>query len=87
MLHKKIHKHLKRKIHHNRWLVWTIAGVVLAAASLVSYIEITNIDFERGLSINDNKHLWQSYRNHKLGFSIRFPSDWAIESDAGILSV
>lgn len=87
MLYKKIHIHLKRKIHKNRWMAWAIVAMILSAATLVSYIEVSDLNFEREVSNHTNRQLWQSYRNYKLGFSLRFPPDWGIESDGGMLSL
>lgn len=83
-----LHKHLKRKIHKNRWLVWAIVVMILTAASLVSYIKVTDINFERESVFSPHPLAWQSYRNYSQDYSLRFPPAWGIESaiDAIIFS-
>ncbi len=88
MSNKKLHHHLKRKILQNRLLVWAIVAMVLTAALLVSYIEVTGINFEREVMPAAHPLAWQSYRNYSQNFSLRFPPSWGIESviDAIIFS-
>lgn len=83
-----LHTHLKRKIHPNRWLAWAIVVAVLTAALLVSYIEVTDINFEREAIPVAHPLVWQSYRNYSQDFSLRFPPSWGIEAvvDAIIFS-
>jgi hypothetical protein len=80
MSNKNWHRHLKRKIHKNRWLIWAVAYMLIVALGLVGYIAVSEIDFEREVVPYQNSETWRSYRDGRLAFSLRFPQDWGIEA-------
>src|SRR3989344_1485916 len=69
----------KIKVHPNRWLGWAIAYAVFVAMTMVGYIQVSEINFES--QIAENQFFpWHSYLNSHLGFGLRYPADWSIES-------
>jgi len=78
----KSRKFHKIKIHHNRWLIWAIAYVVFVGIALTGYLKIANISLD---SENSGQNIFvaaHSYSAPSLGFTLRYPADWSIESDS-----
>lgn len=69
------------KVHHNRWLIWAIAYSVIVAIAIIGYISVSEVNFESQIIAENNFHSWHTYKNFPLGFSVRYPADWAIEAD------
>lgn len=67
----------------HRWLIWTVAIAVFMTIAVVGYIKITDVNFDREMvgSLSD-PGAWRNYTNKSLGFSLRYPSDWVLESPA-----
>lgn len=73
--------HLHRiKIHPNRWLIWAIAYAIIVAIGMVGYIKVTDVNFDSQVAAENQFQPWRSYTNQALGFSLRYPGDWSIES-------
>ncbi|MDP4001023.1 MAG: hypothetical protein Q8P83_02180 [bacterium] len=66
-----------------RWLIWTVAIAVFMTIAVVGYIKITDVNFDREAvgSLSD-PGAWRNYTNKSLGFSLRYPSNWVLESPA-----
>ena len=76
---KKLRKFHKIVIHNNRWLVWAIAYLLFVAIAMVGYLKVASLDLE----ISDNSYKpWHSYKDERLGFSLRYPAEWAIEASS-----
>jgi hypothetical protein len=77
---KQVHK---IQVHHNRWLAWTIAIAVLACASLVAYIQVTDIHFSTQMSFSSGAGTsWSSFNHRSMGYSIKYPKIWGLETEA-----
>ncbi len=74
---KKFHK---IKIHHNRWLIWAIAYMLFVTIALVGYLKVSDIIFDAESAQNQFEPS-HSYNDQRLGFSLRYPANWAIEAD------
>ncbi|MBI2607765.1 MAG: hypothetical protein HYW51_02985 [Candidatus Doudnabacteria bacterium] len=76
----------KKKTHSlspHRWLIWTLSIAVFIAIGLVGYIVVTNENFDREVVGNLNEvNAWRTYQSKNLGFSLRYPNDWVLESPA-----
>ncbi len=82
---KRIKKHIRQlhkiKIHHNRWFIWAIVVSFVVMVSLLSYIKVSSLLFDEYLSypaILDDYGI--NYRDNRLGFAMRHPNNWGIES-------
>lgn len=77
----------KIKIHHNRWLIWAIIYVVFVAVAMVGYIAVSDeavTEYQAEQVFNS----WRTYDNSNLGFSLHYPTAWAIEStDAASVTI
>ncbi|MBX4187753.1 MAG: hypothetical protein KW793_01295 [Candidatus Doudnabacteria bacterium] len=71
----------KIKIHDNRMLAWAIALAILACASLIGYIQVSQVHFENQMAEYINSTTtWHTF-THKAGFSFKYPRNWGIESE------
>jgi len=68
-------------VHHNRWLIWAVAYTLMVTIALVGYIKVSDIQMESDLTAENTFTPAHSYTNQFLGFSLRYPSNWAIEAD------
>lgn len=77
-------KHIhKIKVHDNRWLAWTIAIAVLICASLVAYIQVTDINFTTQMSFSSGPNAnWMTFNHRAQGYSIKYPKNWGLEADS-----
>jgi hypothetical protein len=76
---KQIHK---IKVHDNRWLAWTIAIAVLVCASLVAYIQVTDINFSTQMSFSSGPNSnWLTFNHRAQGYSVKYPRNWGLETD------
>jgi hypothetical protein len=76
---KRLHK---IKVHHNRWLVWTIAIAVLVCSAVLAQIQISNIHFETQMGWGvDSASNWVTFKHKSDGYSIKYPRTWAVEMD------
>lgn len=75
-----IYRFHKIKVHDNRWLIWAIAYSLIVAIATVGYIKVTDLQFEKQYADTEFRP-WRSYTNSGLGFSVKYPADWSIESD------
>ncbi|HTL39725.1 MAG TPA: hypothetical protein VL306_02850 [Methylomirabilota bacterium] len=72
----------KIKVHKNRWLIWAIAYVVMVTIAVVGYLKVSDINFETQFGQNAAGVSWRSYSDTRLGFSVRYPKNWGIESSS-----
>ena len=77
----KLHQLHKIKVHHNRWLIWAIAYVVIVSIAVLGYIKVSDVNFESGLFAETQYKPFSTYTNNTLGFSLRYPSTWSIEAE------
>jgi hypothetical protein len=70
-------------IHPNRYLIWALAIMLIVAAALVSYIYITNINFDRDLSSGTDLKYWHTYKD--VDMTLRYPADWLIDAGTGYI--
>lgn len=77
----KLHQLHKIKVHHNRWLIWAIAYVVIVTIAVLGYIKVTNVNFETDLLAETQYLSSNTYTNKVLGFSLRYPGAWSIEAE------
>ena len=70
----------KIRVHHNRWLIWAVAYSIMVAIALVGYIKVSNVKLE-SLVADNNFSAWRPYTNKTLGFTLRYPTNWAVEVD------
>lgn len=80
MARKNIVRKLQTKLHKNRWLMWAIAFSVISTFALVAYIKVTDKFLESELYASLDSDNWRTYRDNRLGFSLRYPSSWGIEA-------
>lgn len=73
----KLHRLHKIKIHDNRWLIWAIAYLLFVAIALIGYLKIATLDFDSTENTFSPTH---SYKDERLGFSLRYPATWSIEA-------
>ena len=78
----KLRKFHKIKIHHNRWLIWAIAYVVLVSAALVYYVKISDLNIDADNTAQGWFQASRSYSDKRLGFSVKYPTSWSIEADS-----
>lgn len=83
---KHLKKHIKRlhkiQIHPNRWLVWAVAITFVSAVILVSYIKVTDSQFEQMMADPSYLRMHGSYyKDNFLGFAALYPKNWGIEAD------
>ena len=79
---KKIRKKIKSWEKH-RNITWTVAIAIFVTIALLGYINVTNENFDREVvGTRDNLMVWKKYSNKTLGFSLRYPNDWILESPA-----
>ena len=77
---------LKRKLHEirlteHRFLVWVLAVSIFVGIALVGYIVVTDEEFVRvAVEHKSDVNAWKNYRNRTLGFSLRYPPTWVLES-------
>lgn len=77
---KEVHK---IKVHDNRWLVWTIALAVLLCATVVAYIQVTDINFQTQFGpTSDANTSWGSFEDPGRQYTLKHPKSWAVESEA-----
>jgi hypothetical protein len=76
---KQIKKILRKKVHHNRWLIWAIVFSIVSLTGLASYIQISDLNIESDTTPYKNFESWHGYRDARLGFALRYPRDWSIE--------
>jgi hypothetical protein len=69
----------KIKVHPNRWLIWAIAYVLFVTIAMVGYIKITD---EAVVTPQPEQVFisWHTYSNPTLGFALRYPANWSVES-------
>ena len=81
---KEIHKHIRRlhkiTIHHNRWLIWTIVLTVLSMSYLIFYISSSQTAIDHDMLDYTDVNQTVVYKNQAMGFSVRHPAYWGIES-------
>jgi hypothetical protein len=77
----KLHQLHKIKVHHNRWLAWSIAYVIIVAIALIGYIKVSDINFQSFMSADNSFSPARMFTSKKLGFSIKYPNEWAIEEN------
>jgi hypothetical protein len=70
----------KVKVHRNRWLIWALVYALIVTIVLVWYITLTNVNYEEEPAVSQFQ-VWHTYSNKPLGFSLRYPSTWAVESE------
>lgn len=76
----------KIKIHPNRWLIWAIAYAIIVTIAVVGYIKVSEVNFESQVAENQYSP-WHNYKDNKLGFGIRYPAEWAMETtDNSVIS-
>lgn len=82
----RLKKHLKRlhkvKVHHNRWLIWTLALSAIALIGLLSYIKVN--DYRNDTEMMEYVPVIRkavTYSDYRLGFSIKHPVAWSAETD------
>jgi hypothetical protein len=75
----------KIRVHDNRWLVWTIALAVLACASLVAYIRVTDINFQTQMNDTQSAN-WTSFTHKGEGYTVRYPKSWGMETEMGTIN-
>jgi hypothetical protein len=78
-------KHIhKIRVHENRWLVWTLAIAVLVCASLVAYIQVSDINFlTQVTSEYSSVANWSSFTHKAEGYSVKYPRTWGVEAETG----
>lgn len=81
----KSRKFHKIRIHHNRWLIWAIAYMLFVTIALVGYLKVSDLNFDSDSAQNQFEPS-HSYNDQRLGFSLRYPADWAIEADIDSVS-
>ncbi|GEM_PF-2124531 len=69
----------KIKIHKNRWLAWAIAYALIVAIAMISYIKVSEINFEMQIAESEFQP-WHLYMAKDLGFSVRYPVTWSLEA-------
>lgn len=70
----------KIKVHHNRWLIWTIAYLFFIFIAVLGFIQVSTINFDtEELMAESSFEPWHHYKNNELMFSLRYPSGWSIE--------
>src|SRR3989344_5997847 len=75
----KLHHLHKIKVHHNRWLIWALAYALIIAIALVGYIKVSDSNLQTELTAEADFKSWRMYNDQRLGFALRYPSDWSIE--------
>lgn len=76
---KQVHK---IQVHHNRWLAWTIAIAVLVCASLVAYIQVTDIHFSTQMSFSSGPNSnWSTFNHRVQNYSVKYPKGWGLEAE------
>jgi len=79
---KKKYRIHKIKIHPNRWFIWALAYTIIVAIGLISYIKISDLNFQTQLIAENTFTPWHSYSDKLLGFSVKYPLNWSIEAGA-----
>src|SRR5687768_11256854 len=77
----KLHQLHKIKVHHNRWLIWAIAYVVIVTIAVLGYIKVSNVNFDTDLLAETQYQSSNTYKNNALGFALRYPYNWSIEAE------
>jgi hypothetical protein len=77
-------KHIhKIRVHHNRWLWWTVALSILMAVALVGYIKVSNIYFDTQFGHQQEvMKNWNTFTNKSYGYIVKYPKNWAIEAES-----
>ena len=76
----KIHKHLKKILHPNRWFIWAIVIAVIASAALFFYIVISGLNDQASQQFS-NLTPRMVFSDQALGFSVLYPRGWVLERD------
>lgn len=70
-------------IHPNRWFFWTIAFLVACGLFLLSAIHQTSLELDEltaELAFPASSG-WKVFHSAEMGFEIRYPATWQVESD------
>src|SRR3989344_7577829 len=76
----------KRKLHsikltEHRFIAWVLAVAIFVGIALVGYIIVTDEEFMRvAVERKSDVGAWKRYTNRDLGFSLRYPPTWVLES-------
>src|ERR1700690_4194352 len=76
----KIHKHLKKILHPNRWFIWAIVVTVIASAALFFYIVISGLNDQANQQFS-NLTPRMVFSDQTFGFSVIYPRGWVLERD------
>jgi hypothetical protein len=71
----------KIKVHHNRWLIWTVVFIFVTMVGLLGYIQYSGVVVSTpdGNAIAPIKHITgELYQNNYLGFSVYHPEEWGV---------
>ena len=71
----------KVQVHHNRWFIWALVYLIFIFIALSGYLKVSDIKTDtQELAADSNFSPRHTYSNKNLGFSLRYPPDWAIEA-------
>jgi hypothetical protein len=80
MTKRKLHHLHKIKVHHNRWLIWAIAYALFVAVAIIGYLKVSDLNLD--VESQNTYQPTHSYNDKRLGFSLRYPATWSIESSS-----